>query len=77
MHRILEQFCAVGEARKVTLLHDSARYDGHVGPHHHVVCVRCRRIRDIEMPEVDRCSVQAVPGAKRQDPGAPRKTNER
>ena len=54
VHRILEQFCAVGEARKVTLLHDSARYDGHVGPHHHVVCVRCRRIRDIEMPEVDK-----------------------
>lgn len=54
VHRILEQFCAVGEARKVTPLHDSARYDGHVGPHHHVVCVRCRRIRDIEMPEVDR-----------------------
>jgi Fur family transcriptional regulator, peroxide stress response regulator len=54
VHRILEQLCEVGEARKVTLLHDSARYDGHVGPHHHVVCVRCRLIRDIEMPEVDR-----------------------
>jgi hypothetical protein len=24
VHRILEQFCEVGEARKVTLLHDSA-----------------------------------------------------
>jgi Fur family transcriptional regulator, peroxide stress response regulator len=54
VHRILEQFCEVGEARKVTRLHDSARYDGHVGPHHHVVCVRCRLIRDIEIPEVDR-----------------------
>ncbi len=40
--------------RKRQPLHDSARYDGHVGPHHHVVCVRCRRIRDIEMPEVDK-----------------------
>ncbi len=54
VHRILEQFCEVGEARKVTRLHDSARYDGHVGPHHHVVCVRCRLIRDIEIPEMDR-----------------------
>jgi Fur family peroxide stress response transcriptional regulator len=53
VHRILEQFCEVGEARKVTPLHDSARYDGHVGPHHHVVCVRCRLIRDVEVP-VDR-----------------------
>src|SRR5580693_129440 len=27
IHRILQQFCEVGEARKVTLLHDLARYD--------------------------------------------------
>jgi Fur family peroxide stress response transcriptional regulator len=54
VHRILEQFCEVGEARKVTLLHDAARYDGNVEPHHHVLCVRCRRIHDIEIPEVDK-----------------------
>jgi len=54
VHRILEQFCDVGEARKVTLLHDAARYDGNVEPHHHVLCVQCRRVHDIEIPEVDR-----------------------
>src|SRR5690242_10124879 len=54
VHRILEQFCEVGEARKVTLLHDIARYDGNVEPHHHVLCVRCRRVHDIEIPEVDK-----------------------
>jgi Fe2+ or Zn2+ uptake regulation protein len=54
VHRILEQFCEVGEARKVTLLHDVARYDGNVGPHHHVLCVRCRRVHDIEIPEADK-----------------------
>ena len=54
VHRILEQFCEVGEARKVTLLHDVARYDGNVEPHHHVLCVRCRRVQDIEIPEVDK-----------------------
>ena len=54
VHRILEQFCEVGEARKVTLLHDVARYDGNVEPHHHVLCIRCRRVRDIEIPEVDK-----------------------
>jgi Fur family transcriptional regulator, peroxide stress response regulator len=53
IHRILEQFCEVGEARKVTLLHDLARYDGNVEAHHHILCVRCRRVQDIEMPEVD------------------------
>jgi Fur family transcriptional regulator, peroxide stress response regulator len=54
VHRILEQFCEVGEARKVTVLHDSARYDGYVEPHHHIVCIRCRQICDIEMPEADK-----------------------
>ena len=54
VHRILEQFCEVGEARKLTVLHDFARYDGNVEPHHHVLCVRCRRVHDIEIPEVDK-----------------------
>jgi Fe2+ or Zn2+ uptake regulation protein len=54
VHRILEQFCEAGEARKVTVLYDSARYDGHTEAHHHVVCVCCRRIRDIEMPAADK-----------------------
>jgi Fur family transcriptional regulator, peroxide stress response regulator len=54
VHRTLETLCEIGEARKVTTLHDSARYDGNLMPHHHVVCVKCRRIRDIEIPELDR-----------------------
>lgn len=54
VHRTLETLCGIGEARKVTMLHDSARYDGNITPHHHVVCVKCRRIRDIEIPHLDR-----------------------
>src|SRR5579863_2975794 len=54
VHRTLETLCAIGEARKVTALHDSARYDGNITPHHHVVCVECRRIRDIEIPRLGR-----------------------
>lgn len=54
VHRTLETFCQIGEARKVTTLHDSARYDGNLAPHHHVVCVRCRRIRDIEISGLER-----------------------
>lgn len=51
VHRTLETLCAIGEARKVTPLHDSARYDGNTQPHHHLVCVRCRQVSDVEMPE--------------------------
>jgi Fur family transcriptional regulator, peroxide stress response regulator len=54
VHRTLETLCRIREARKVTLLHDVARYDGNVEPHHHVLCVRCRRVNDIEIPEVDK-----------------------
>jgi Fur family peroxide stress response transcriptional regulator len=54
VHRTLETLCRIGEARKVTLLHDSARYDGNLAPHHHVVCVNCRRIRDIEISGLGR-----------------------
>jgi Fur family peroxide stress response transcriptional regulator len=53
VHRTLETLCEIGEARKVTMLHDSARYDGNLAPHHHVVCVKCRRVRDIEIPELE------------------------
>jgi Fur family peroxide stress response transcriptional regulator len=53
VHRTLETLCEIGEARKVTMLHDSARYDGNLTPHHHVVCVKCRRVRDIEIPELE------------------------
>src|SRR5271154_2756347 len=54
VHRTLETLCEIGEARKVTMLHDSARYDGNLAPHHHVVCVRCRRIRDVEISGLER-----------------------
>jgi Fur family peroxide stress response transcriptional regulator len=54
VHRTLETLCRIGEARKVTALHDSARYDGNTAPHHHVVCIRCRRIHDIEIPGIER-----------------------
>lgn len=36
VHRTPETLCEIGEARKVTTLHDSARYDGNVTPHHHL-----------------------------------------
>jgi Fur family peroxide stress response transcriptional regulator len=52
VHRTLETLCRIGEARKVTILHDSARYDGNLTPHQHVVCIACRRVKDIEVAQV-------------------------
>src|ERR1700687_1218325 len=53
VHRTLERLRDVGEANKVTPLHETARYDGNTRPHHHVVCVRCKRVEDLEAPEFD------------------------
>ncbi len=53
VHRTLERLAAAGEVCKVTPLHDSARYDGNSAPHHHVVCVRCREVQDVEVAEFD------------------------
>jgi Fur family transcriptional regulator, peroxide stress response regulator len=53
VHRTLETLCRIGEVRKVTALHDSARYDANLAAHQHVVCVRCRRIRDIEIAQLE------------------------
>jgi len=61
VHRTLELLCEAGEAGKVTPLHDSARYDGNLDPHHHVICVRCRRIADVQAPEFERL-IEASPG---------------
>ncbi|RMI15400.1 MAG: transcriptional repressor [Calditrichaeota bacterium] len=33
---------------KVTPLHDLARYDGNPEPHHHLVCVHCRKVVDVD-----------------------------
>jgi Fur family transcriptional regulator, peroxide stress response regulator len=49
VHRTLDTFCEIGEASKVTCLHDSARYDGNLAKHDHLICIRCQRIRDIEV----------------------------
>jgi len=54
VHRTLETLCSIGEARKVTLLHDSARYDANLDPHHHVICVSCKTIRDVEITGLER-----------------------
>ena len=60
VHRTLETLCAIGEARKVTMLYDSARYDGNLDPHHHVVCVKCRGIRDVAITGRERPGLERL-----------------
>jgi Fur family peroxide stress response transcriptional regulator len=53
VYRTLELFEAHGLIRRVHTLGDQARFDANRAAHHHLVCVRCRRVRDYESPALD------------------------
>ena len=47
VYKTLETLAENELISKVTPLHDLARYDGDTTPHHHLVCLECRKIVDI------------------------------
>ena len=47
VYKTLETFAEHNLITKVTQLHDQARFDGETRPHHHLLCVHCKRIVDI------------------------------
>lgn len=48
VYKTLERFCEVGLVRKVGAVTESTRYDANVEPHHHLFCLNCESIRDVE-----------------------------
>ena len=46
IYRTLETFENLGIVFVVNVLYDAARYDANLEPHHHVVCVKCRKVED-------------------------------
>ncbi len=47
VYNTLETLKEIGIANEISLFHDKARYDANQAPHHHLVCLKCRRIEDI------------------------------
>ncbi len=47
VYKTLETLAEHGLLSKVTELHDLARYDADTDPHHHLLCVRCRKVVDV------------------------------
>lgn len=47
VYKTLETLAENSLISKVTPLHDLARYDGEKEAHHHLVCVKCKKIIDI------------------------------
>lgn len=47
VYRTLETFEKTGLVSVVNTLYHAARYDANLDPHHHVVCVKCKKIEDV------------------------------
>ena len=47
VYKNLETLSALGLISEVSSLHQSARYDANLKPHHHLVCTHCKKVIDI------------------------------
>jgi len=47
VYNTLETLKEIGIASEISLWHDKARFDGNQNPHHHLVCLRCKKIEDL------------------------------
>ena len=46
VYRTLETFEKLGLVSVVNVLYNAARYDANLEPHHHLVCVECKKVED-------------------------------
>jgi Fur family ferric uptake transcriptional regulator len=50
VYRNLKQLAGAGLIREIQAGGQALRFDGNVGPHHHVRCVGCGRVNDLVVP---------------------------
>jgi Fe2+ or Zn2+ uptake regulation protein len=48
VYETLHSLVAVGEMQELALGAGPTRFDTTAGPHHHLVCLKCNRIEDID-----------------------------
>ncbi len=53
VYKTLETLHEIGAIWRVNLLHDKAYYDANLDPHHHLVCIRCKKILDVSDDDLD------------------------
>jgi len=59
VYKILETFEQKGIVSKVTSLHNTLRYDPLKEHHHHIICVSCKKIVDINSKELNALPIPA------------------
>lgn len=50
VYRNLKQLAEAGMIREIQAGGQALRFDGNTGPHHHVRCLGCGRIEDLDVP---------------------------
>jgi Fur family peroxide stress response transcriptional regulator len=63
VYRVLETLADLGLVRRVHHPGATARFDAKTHRHHHLVCMRCNKMVDLESPDLDQIS---LPRGKRQ-----------
>ena len=53
VYRTVYTFERCGVVRRLQALDDRTRFDSNLEPHHHLVCVRCKRIDDVYWPDFE------------------------
>jgi len=54
IYKALDALVGLGLAQEVSATGDVKRYDANMARHHHLVCTRCRAIRDFDDEVLDR-----------------------
>ncbi|MDD5087765.1 MAG: Fur family transcriptional regulator [bacterium] len=57
VYRTLATLNDTGVVSRVEVLDDRSRFDANTEPHHHFVCVRCKRVVDFEWPLFDHLQI--------------------
>jgi Fur family peroxide stress response transcriptional regulator len=57
VYATLESFERHGIIARLTPLHETVRFDPIVEPHHHIVCVRCKKVTNLHDPVFDSLSI--------------------
>jgi Fe2+/Zn2+ uptake regulation proteins len=64
IYRTLETFESLGIVSVVNVLYNAARYDANLEPHHHVVCIRCKKVEDFYDDSLEKLKVSNRPNYK-------------
>jgi len=59
VYRTLETLCEIGMVSDVNRLRGTGRFEVALRPHHHLVCLKCRKIIDLHDKKLDRVKPSA------------------